>query len=609
MKREVAGLILMSPPDHPAQVDELNRRAHQLQLTDARAALALCQRAQAMALRLDYQHGLAHSLLRLSVCQSILEGSAGGEHATLQQAMALMRSLGDQAGQAEVLNHQGNLALDQHDHGRALACFQASLDLRRAVGDRAREAASLNNIALALRHAGQLADALERLQQSLQLAESEGDARAMAYALSNMGAVLAQVGEQPAAHASLDRALTLVRETTDRALECSVLLGLGRLAHEAGDPEQALVLLRTAFDLAQGTGNLGDLAESLLALGLLHQSVGQPEVAAPMLEEALVLGLRKGDPRLAAQVLLAQAHLQVGPPGVPAALALLSQALAQAERAKAEPLIAQAHERLSAAHEALGDLAAALRHYRAFHVSVERLRQQASQRRVRALLNRQEVDRAERDVQAERARNASLADALAHARQAEQDRDQILAELQAQTTLLAQLAREDGLTGLANRRWLDLQLQREVERARRFGHALSVVMVDIDHFKAVNDQFSHAVGDAALRAVARVLRDGCRSSDVAGRYGGEEFMLILVETPAEQALVLCDKLRQQLQQQDWPALHPRLARLTVSMGVAALLHDEPVEALLARTDRQLYRAKHGGRNQVCADLPGQQAAD
>jgi diguanylate cyclase (GGDEF)-like protein len=604
MTQEHVGLILESPPDHPAQVDELNRRAQQLQLTDARAALALCQQAQAMALRLDYQHGLAHSLLRVSVCQSILEGSAGGEPAALQQAIALMRSLGDQAGEAEVLNHQGNLALDQHDHGRALACFQASLDLRRAVGDRAREAASLNNIALALRHAGQLADALERLQQSLQLAEAEGDARATAYALSNMGAVLAQVGEQPAAHASLDRALLLVRNTTDRALECSVLLGLGRLAQEAGDAERALVLLRTAFDLAQGTGNLGDLAEALLALGQLHQAVGQAEVAAPMLEEALALGLRKGDPRLAAQVLLAQAHLQAGATGAATALALLTQALAQAERAQAEPLIAQAHERLSAAHESLGDLAAALRHYRAFHVSVERLRQQASQRRVRSLLNRQEVDRAERDAQAERERSASLADALAHARQVEQDRDQILAELQAQTTLLAQLAREDGLTGLANRRWLDLQLQREVERARRFGHALAVVMVDIDHFKAVNDQYSHAVGDAALRAVARLLRDGCRSSDVVGRYGGEEFLLILVETPAEQALVLCEKLRQQLRQQDWPALHPRLAQLTVSMGVAALQHDESIEALLARTDRQLYRAKDGGRNQVCADLPG-----
>jgi diguanylate cyclase (GGDEF)-like protein len=107
------------------------------------------------------------------------------------------------------------------------------------------------------------------------------------------------------------------------------------------------------------------------------------------------------------------------------------------------------------------------------------------------------------------------------------------------------------------------------------------------------------VGDAALRTVARLLRDGCRGSDVVGRYGGEEFLLILVETTPAQARTLCDKLRQRIARHDWAALHSGLGPLTVSIGLAGLDGDGPVDELLACADRQLYRAKHGGRDRVC----------
>lgn len=104
--------------------------------------------------------------------------------------------------------------------------------------------------------------------------------------------------------------------------------------------------------------------------------------------------------------------------------------------------------------------------------------------------------------------------------------------------VLKQMAREDGLTGIANCRWLDFQFAQEFERAQRFEHPLTVALLDIDYFKNVNDRFSHQTGDAVLRTAARLLRDSCRSVDVLGRYGGEEFMLVLVETPCESALPL-----------------------------------------------------------------------
>lgn len=575
------------------RVDALNQRAYQLRHQDARQALQLCRQAQAVALQADYQRGLAWSLLRLGVCQLIL-GLTGGDDplATLQQGLGLMRSLGDRRGEVEALNLLGNLFRDRQAFDHALDCHQQCLVLRRSLGDGAGESVSLHNIALVHRDLGQLPEALEHIYQGLDLAESQEGGLATAYALNTLGSLLDELGEQPQAQAMFERALGLVATTGDRALESTLRVNMGRLLTGAGDLPSALVQLRMALDLAHGTGNTGDMALALLALGLLHQADGQFAVAAPLLADALALARQRRDRSLEAQLLLAQAGAPLHDGAPQAALPLLRQALTQALAACAQPLVALAHERLSLANEAVGDLPAALRHFRAFHAASERLHSGPSQRRIRALVS-------QHAVQSERQRSTALADALAQARQAEQARARLLDELQAQTVLLQQLAREDGLTGVANRRWLDLQLPHELERARRFGHALAVAMVDIDHFKSVNDLHSHAVGDAALCVVARLLREGCRASDVVGRYGGEEFLLVLVETAGAPAHGLCDKLRQRIAAHDWAALQPGLAPVTVSIGLAALQADDDLRSLLARADRQLYSAKQAGRNRVC----------
>jgi diguanylate cyclase (GGDEF)-like protein len=102
-----------------------------------------------------------------------------------------------------------------------------------------------------------------------------------------------------------------------------------------------------------------------------------------------------------------------------------------------------------------------------------------------------------------------------------------------------------------------------------------------------------------LRAVARILRDGCRQIDLVARYGGEEFALVLVETPPASAALLCEKLRAAVESYDWPSLHPRLARVTLSFGLSGDLTLPDPAALLASADARLYQAKRTGRNRVC----------
>ena len=174
----------------------------------------------------------------------------------------------------------------------------------------------------------------------------------------------------------------------------------------------------------------------------------------------------------------------------------------------------------------------------------------------------------------------------------------LLNRLTAQNAELKHLATTDGLTGLANRRHLFEVLEQEVYRAQRYGTELSLVMFDIDHFKRINDRWGHATGDWVLRKIARETHQLLRKTDQAGRYGGEEFVVLLPETDLAEAMLLARRLNRQISRTVITPEHGSPIPVTVSAGVATLAPDESGEALIHRADQALYRAKQGGRNRV-----------
>jgi diguanylate cyclase (GGDEF)-like protein len=172
----------------------------------------------------------------------------------------------------------------------------------------------------------------------------------------------------------------------------------------------------------------------------------------------------------------------------------------------------------------------------------------------------------------------------------------------AQAALL-RLAATDPLTGLSNRRVLDSRLDEEWRRARRSGRPLSVLFIDVDHFKQFNDAYGHACGDEALSAVAECISATVRRSiDVLARYGGEEFAVVLPETAAEGAYGVAEKIRRKVQGQHVVQSNGENIAVTVSIGCASCVpaEGENALALLAAADRQLYAAKTGGRNRICS---------
>lgn len=168
-------------------------------------------------------------------------------------------------------------------------------------------------------------------------------------------------------------------------------------------------------------------------------------------------------------------------------------------------------------------------------------------------------------------------------------------------------ASTDHLTGLANRRTLATHGERRLQRARRDGEGIAVAVIDIDHFKRVNDQFGHAVGDVVLRHVARTIASACREGDLAARQGGEEFVAMLHGVDAASAAAMGERIRAAVQ--DTPVLlSTGPMPMTVSVGIAvAEAADQGLDDLLRRADVALYEAKAGGRNRVVCALPRQQA--
>lgn len=198
-------------------------------------------------------------------------------------------------------------------------------------------------------------------------------------------------------------------------------------------------------------------------------------------------------------------------------------------------------------------------------------------------------------------------------RETAQLRDQALAELelrkQTETLLLEneeklrRLATTDELTGVANRRMLMETMATEEVRARRYRKPLSFLMIDADHFKRINDNHGHDVGDTALTMLARTLKKQLREVDLAGRLGGEEFGILLPETGLEEALVVAERIRKNVEQLLIPA-HGRKVPLTVSIGAATLRLDcknECAEEVMRRADEALYKAKSQGRNRVATE--------
>ncbi|WP_419655978.1 response regulator modulated diguanylate cyclase [Desulfosarcina variabilis str. Montpellier] len=176
-------------------------------------------------------------------------------------------------------------------------------------------------------------------------------------------------------------------------------------------------------------------------------------------------------------------------------------------------------------------------------------------------------------------------------RRLNQERLQMLEELK-------KLSITDGLTQLYNSRYFYSQIKGEIERFNRYGHQLSLLLLDIDHFKAYNDTFGHLEGDKILVRIGRIIKSCLRKMDTAYRYGGEEFTIVLPGTPGEEAKTVAERLRAAVAAEDFADNDTAENRITISIGVTQYCHEEPISSFVQRADQAMYQSKQNGRNKV-----------
>ncbi|MEO8297773.1 MAG: tetratricopeptide repeat-containing diguanylate cyclase [Burkholderiales bacterium] len=525
-------------------------------------------------------------------------------------------------------------AFDRADYAGAA---ELGAQLLRDTGVPVNERAKLTMLYLgSLYRLGRLGDVVESLNEALQGVRGPAR-RSTRMELLRMGSLAcSEVGRYEDALRYAQEAIDLAGD--EAPMRVFALNAQASCFERMGDPWQALRLMETALALTQegaddpsdGYGRLltlNNLGATLLGMFHILRDAGAPAEAQSVLERAyasmleaqpLARGRRDAWPIVFIEGNLAEAQVYLGQPkealrNVTAALALArtngfgahawalrctwaeaSLALGQARQAQAEldavmqeigtqqpvAVLLRLHHALYRAHAAQGSVAQALHHLEQYlALSRERSSRQL-QAQSRVLVTRLEMEQARQ--QAERARS----EARRHRRRAD---------------AWADAALHDSLTGLLNRRGLEERLA----ALGQPGGPLTVLMVDVDHFKRVNDVYGHAVGDAVLERLGQLLRAHLRPEDVLARFGGEEFTLLLSGLDTEQALEVCERLRVSVECEDWSHLGLQEGELvTVSIGFSQAapwtLETGPPElaSLVTPADEALYRAKRNGRNRV-----------
>jgi diguanylate cyclase (GGDEF)-like protein len=574
------------------------------------AARELAERAAAAAVESGEPGDRRRAVAALAASLASVPAEVLRARRLLEDVMRQCAAAGDDALLCEVLNELGGTYVSTAEFEPAAEHLRAALELARARGARGEEARALRQLGSVGSSTGEFAGALSLLLDALRIHEEErgghpGELDDAAHwergsLFSRIGVVYSNLDQFEKAISYYEVALESFGERYPHRAG-RTLYRMGIAADELGDRDRAERYYRRSLEIHERHGQREARAVTLLGIGGVLTERGAFDEAAAALAEALeslehdlVHHAHYSD----GLWMLAEVHLRRGEAAE--ALALLERAL-PLYRAAARPdaHLAALHHRLYRGCRMLGEWQRALEHHETFHRLTVQHHEERADSRLAEMMARFDTERALRDGEVARLRSTELEREVAERREVEAALARAKAELEARNRELHALTIRDALTGLFNRRHLDERLAEAFALAGRKGTPLSVMICDIDDFKRINDTFSHAVGDEVLRTLASLLRDNLRQSDVAARFGGEEFVVLFPGSALGEARAAADKLCHRVAAYPWAALHPGLA-VTISAGVAAVDGHASGERLLSDADRNLYDAKRRGKNRVVA---------
>ncbi|MGD2026379.1 MAG: diguanylate cyclase [Anaerolineales bacterium] len=446
-------------------------------------------------------------------------------------------------------------------------------------------ARSQNAIGLANLHLGTYAEALDNLLKALRMANEREDDALKATVLNNLGLLYIRMEEYPQALNYLKESLELASSLNDREIEADMLENICVAYLNLGKYSDALSHSQRGIVLYQRSQNRYGEAKALSTAGEIYAAMGHSIEALRYYQKSLEICDEIEYIQGKANAHLLIGNLEFQQSELDDALHHLMQALENAEKGQDTSLVYRAHLQLSQIYREMEDYQMALSHFEAFHQIKESVFNEDMTTKIKSLEIMHRVRETQQDSEIYRLRNVELTREI-------EERKKVQSKLEKIATL-------DPLTGIFNRRHFFELTQQELNRSRRYNRPLSVIMLDIDHFKQVNDRFGHLVGDRVLVEVARRIQKALRRVDQACRYGGEEFAVLLPETTLTQAEMVATRLWRLVTKQPTVSGELKL-KITVSVGVATYHHDGiiAVDTLLDRADKAMYVAKQTGRNRV-----------
>ena len=615
------------------------------QFKEDQSAELVFRRAIAKAAELGFWKLESEGLARLSHLHY-----ARGQY---QQAMAVEQEVfqrandhSDQHQMAQSLNDIGVLYKKLGQYSEAMDYYFRALELREMIEDQKGVSQSLNNIGIVHKNLGNYIDALDYQLRSIEIRQKIDDQSGLAQSYGNVGIIYKHLGDYERAIKYHLQALDMWRARNEQSGVGRALNNLGTTYAEWGKGDQALTYLYESLSVVEALGDMAGIANAKAQIGSIFLEQDKVDEAESLLRDALSLNREIGGAAEMVSNMMALGQVMRIKDDLQGSKKMIEDALALSEELGTKPLIRDSLVALASLEGDIGNYERGMKMMsRAFDLNEEFVNSAVTQK-IADLQTQYAIDAKQREIELLRRENELnnlelnrqktlrrggyallgfmiLSGILLFTRYREskntnrklqQLNDQIQVQsddlkemnehLQQRTHELAGKNEElyvasitDPLTKVYNRSYLMTFLEREIAKVRRHVFDLSLLMIDVDHFKRINDRFGHLCGDRVLAAVAARMKRIVRVEDVITRYGGEEFAVVLTNTRRDQAYRVAEKIRIAIEEMRFPEFEE--AGVTVSIGVLDQTTCNPltIDRLIACADDALYRAKEAGRNQ------------
>ena len=503
------------------------------------------------------------------------------------------------------------------DYPTARVWAKLTLAAFQKLGDLKEEAWAFQKLANLHYVMNDYGNALEYARRALRLAERLKNFDYIANANSILGVCYNELGRDDEAQIAFRKCLDACRSGSEDAHTLAYLVNALDYFCDANHPEQAQELCDHLAALIPGSKARQKviayltLANACNMLNCFHEAIGYcldgialcQEISDQYSEASLFSALGSARRSLGDAEAARDAYLRV---------------IAFHDILGNSNVYSHAHLALSELYEADGNVALAYVHFKQHHAIDKVLFNEEAAGKIRAVTVEMQLDRAKQEAEIHRIRSVELTElnaALESANERLQEQNEALEAqaaalqsyavaleeqgklLRAQARDMERLSTVDALTGVYNRRYLEDWMTRAFVQARRYPSELTVALADIDHFKSINDNFGHRVGDEVLKALGKIFTDSCRAGDLVARYGGEEFVFAMTHTSHDAARAACERVRQAVEGYRWNEIHPDL-KVTISIGVSSETTLTTYDRIFGDADAHLYEAKRNGRNLV-----------